>query len=150
MDSSSEIPDSQLSPKPSYASRADSQSSDAGSASDYATTKIYMNPLLEVIGQELDRRDGSAAPRLKKRHVTNLPPEEKRQRRLQRNRVAAKECRKKKKEYVESMEVKLKALELQNSKLDLQVKELEVQLILAISKFNKERGRSIPLDALFP
>ncbi|KAJ9059000.1 X-box-binding protein 1 [Entomophthora muscae] len=153
MSSSSEVPKSlPLSPECSapYLSRAGSFSSEASTTS-HAATSLYMEPLLEVIGHELDRRDSSgksSTPSPKKRHVTNLPPEEKRQRRLQRNRVAAKECRKKKKEYVETMETRLKMLQARNLELNMKLKELQAQLTLGLMLFNKDQEKKIPLQKL--
>ncbi|KAG1152511.1 hypothetical protein G6F37_000359 [Rhizopus arrhizus] len=57
-----------------------------------------------------------------------LTMEEKRQRRLWRNRLAAKECRKKKKIYVEELKVKIKELEDQNELLRKEVVELKGKL----------------------
>lgn len=127
--------------KPHPLSRGNSMSSEP--SSDYATAALYLHPLLEVISQELDRREQSSTP--KKRHITNLPPEEKRQRRLQRNRVAAKECRKKKKEYVEKMEKKLAMLELQNTTLRSQLQELEAKLTLGLMRVKITQGRHFSL-----
>lgn len=58
----------------------------------------------------------------------NLSPEEKRQRRLWRNRLAAKECRKKKKLYIHDMEGTIKRLTNENLNLRNQVNELKAQV----------------------
>ncbi|CAG8452936.1 3727_t:CDS:1 [Acaulospora colombiana] len=54
----------------------------------------------------------------------NLSNDERRQRRLLRNRVAAKECRRKKKAYVADLEEKVTRLEEENIRLQKEVEEL--------------------------
>ncbi|KAI9292730.1 hypothetical protein K502DRAFT_283874, partial [Neoconidiobolus thromboides FSU 785] len=60
---------------------------------------------------------------------------EKRQRRLMRNRVAAKECRRKKKLYVEELERKAEMLEIQNQRLNFELKELNAKLTLGLMRY---------------
>ncbi|KJE94269.1 hypothetical protein CAOG_04938 [Capsaspora owczarzaki ATCC 30864] len=55
-------------------------------------------------------------------------PADKKQRRLQKNREAAKECRRKKKEYISTLEDRVKVLEQQNSALTEEVKRLQAAL----------------------
>ncbi|KAI8981780.1 hypothetical protein BDF20DRAFT_834461 [Mycotypha africana] len=61
-------------------------------------------------------------------NTRSLSNDEKRQRRLLRNRVAAKECRKKKKQHIQDMEQKILQLEDENKKLKDQVDELRAKL----------------------
>lgn len=58
----------------------------------------------------------------------NLTADERRQRRLWRNRVAAKECRKKKKLYVHELEETITRLESENSALRKQVDDLKIKM----------------------
>jgi hypothetical protein len=60
----------------------------------------------------------------------NLTNDERRQRRLLRNRVAAKECRRKKKAYVADLEEKVTRLEDENSRLSKEIDELNNKLSL--------------------
>ncbi|KAL0095202.1 hypothetical protein J3Q64DRAFT_1608045, partial [Phycomyces blakesleeanus] len=62
--------------------------------------------------------------------VRNMSNDERRQRRLLRNRVAAKECRKKKKQYIHEMEEKIQRLEDENARLHKEVEELNAKLTL--------------------
>lgn len=55
--------------------------------------------------------------------------EERRQRRLSRNRIAAKECRKKKKKYISEMEEKIKLLEQENERLKKELQGLQNKLM---------------------
>ncbi|KAI8876548.1 hypothetical protein K501DRAFT_288835 [Backusella circina FSU 941] len=57
-----------------------------------------------------------------------MSSDEKRQKRLWRNRLAAKECRKKKKLYVHEIEEKVQMLEDENAKLHNTIKELTAKL----------------------
>ncbi|SAM04429.1 hypothetical protein [Absidia glauca] len=58
----------------------------------------------------------------------NMSNDERRQRRLLRNRVAAKECRKKKKHYIQTMEEKVARLEKENAALRRQVMDRNLAL----------------------
>ncbi|GBB86938.1 hypothetical protein RclHR1_01340005 [Rhizophagus clarus] len=60
----------------------------------------------------------------------NLTNDERRQRRLLRNRVAAKECRRKKKAYVADLEEKVTRLEDENNRLNKEIDELNTKLNL--------------------
>lgn len=57
-----------------------------------------------------------------------LTPDERRQRRLLRNRLAAKDCRKKKKEYIKQMEERIKELESERAELNGKVDELKAKI----------------------
>ncbi|CAO3634538.1 unnamed protein product [Mucor fragilis] len=71
----------------------------------------------------------------------NLTADERRQRRLWRNRVAAKECRKKKKQYVHELEETITRLESENSALRKQVEDIKIK----VAKKDQEQQPS-PLD----
>ncbi|KAL9545120.1 hypothetical protein MBANPS3_007297 [Mucor bainieri] len=71
----------------------------------------------------------------------NLTADERRQRRLWRNRVAAKECRKKKKQYVHELEETIARLESENSALRKQVEDIKIK----VAKKDQEQQPS-PLD----
>ncbi|KAI9470612.1 MAG: hypothetical protein EXX96DRAFT_458646, partial [Benjaminiella poitrasii] len=64
----------------------------------------------------------------KRSNTRTLSNDERRQRRLLRNRVAAKECRKKKKQHIQDMEEKIVRLEEENAKLANEVEELKEKL----------------------
>ncbi|KAI7872989.1 hypothetical protein BDF14DRAFT_1877444 [Spinellus fusiger] len=72
-----------------------------------------------------DGQSGKRGP-----NVRNMSNDERRQRRLLRNRVAAKECRKKKKQYIHEMEEKIQRLEDENARLHKEVEELNAKLTL--------------------
>ncbi|KAG2197662.1 hypothetical protein INT47_002369 [Mucor saturninus] len=57
-----------------------------------------------------------------------LTPDERRQRRLLRNRLAAKDCRKKKKEYIKQMEERISQLESERIELKEKVDELKAKI----------------------
>jgi len=67
----------------------------------------------------------------------NLTNDERRQRRLLRNRVAAKECRRKKKAYVADLEEKVTRLEEENSRLNKEIDELNTKLGLNALKLEE-------------
>ncbi|RIA98626.1 hypothetical protein C1645_749399 [Glomus cerebriforme] len=67
----------------------------------------------------------------------NLTNDERRQRRLLRNRVAAKECRRKKKAYVADLEEKVTRLEEENNRLNKEIDELNTKLSLNILKLEE-------------
>ncbi|KAI8880396.1 hypothetical protein K501DRAFT_224940 [Backusella circina FSU 941] len=71
--------------------------------------------------------DAQVAKRPNSRTMSN---DERRQRRLLRNRVAAKECRKKKKQHIHDMEQKIVSLEEENARLHKEVEELNAKLAL--------------------
>ncbi|GAN02549.1 hypothetical protein MAM1_0024c01993 [Mucor ambiguus] len=71
----------------------------------------------------------------------NLTADERRQRRLWRNRVAAKECRKKKKQYVHELEETIMRLESENSALRKQVEDIKIK----VAKKDQEQQPS-PMD----
>lgn len=83
----------------------------------------------------LHPHNGNASP-LSEEGVTkraggrNMSNDERRQRRLLRNRVAAKECRKKKKQHIHEMEEKIVKLEEENAALIKEVEELKTKLSL--------------------
>ncbi|KAJ2843979.1 hypothetical protein IWW36_005358 [Coemansia brasiliensis] len=62
--------------------------------------------------------------------LRNLTAEERRARRLQRNRLAAKECRQKKKAYIQNLEDQVSALQDENAQLRKEVEELNAKLTL--------------------
>ncbi|KAF7722274.1 hypothetical protein EC973_003494 [Apophysomyces ossiformis] len=66
----------------------------------------------------------------KRTNVRNMTNDERRQRRLLRNRVAAKECRKKKKQYIQEMEEKISRLEEENARLHKQIEDLNTKLAM--------------------
>lgn len=57
-----------------------------------------------------------------------LTPDERRQRRLLRNRLAAKDCRKKKKEYIRQMEERIQQLESEQLDLYANINELKAKI----------------------
>ena len=63
--------------------------------------------------------------------------EERRQRRLLRNRVAAKECRKKKKAYVTELQDTCARLQEENSRLYKEVEELNAKLTLGAMRIDE-------------
>lgn len=67
----------------------------------------------------------------KRQNTRNMSNDERRQRRLLRNRQAAKECRKKKKQHIHEMEEKIVQLEQQNALLLKEVEELKNKLNIA-------------------
>ncbi|KAI8144950.1 hypothetical protein BJV82DRAFT_577778 [Fennellomyces sp. T-0311] len=71
----------------------------------------------------------------------NMSNDERRQRRLLRNRMAAKECRKKKKQYIQDMEDKIKHLEEENARLHKQVDELNAKMALGVMQNSSESYR---------
>ncbi|KAI8384776.1 uncharacterized protein BYT42DRAFT_563629 [Radiomyces spectabilis] len=71
--------------------------------------------------------DGQGKRGPNSRQLTN---DERRQRRLLRNRVAAKECRKKKKQYIQDMEDKIARLEEDNNRLRKEVDDLNAKLAI--------------------
>ncbi|ORY00348.1 hypothetical protein K493DRAFT_312874 [Basidiobolus meristosporus CBS 931.73] len=70
--------------------------------------------------------------------LKSLTIEERRQRRLIRNREAAKECRKKKKLYVSELEEKVQRLDEENCQLRQEIQELQAKITLSI--LHKEKG----------
>ncbi|KAJ1943863.1 hypothetical protein FBU59_002774 [Linderina macrospora] len=62
--------------------------------------------------------------------LRHLTPDERRARRLQRNRLAAKECRQKKKVYITNLEQQVEDLEHENSRLRKEIEELNAKLTL--------------------
>ncbi|KNC96275.1 uncharacterized protein SPPG_08427 [Spizellomyces punctatus DAOM BR117] len=70
----------------------------------------------------------------------SLSQEERRQRRLMRNRIAAKECRQKKKTYVMELEQRIKELEDENDDLRHENEELKSQLLLRDADTGKPNG----------
>lgn len=80
----------------------------------------------------------------KRANSRSLTNDEKRQRRLLRNRVAAKECRKKKKKHIQDMEEKIVQLEEENAKLAKEVEELKKQLSLGVKTENDNHTPPVP------
>ncbi|ORY92304.1 hypothetical protein BCR43DRAFT_498143 [Syncephalastrum racemosum] len=76
-----------------------------------------------------------------KNSYRSLSNDERRQRRLLRNRMAAKECRKKKKQYIQEMEDKILHLEEENTRLKNQVEELNAKLALGAIQGTSESYR---------
>ncbi|KAK9766883.1 hypothetical protein K7432_003706 [Basidiobolus ranarum] len=74
---------------------------------------------------------GNRGPYSTQGSMKGLTDEERRQRRLIRNREAAKECRKKKKLYVSELEEKVQKLEDDNDRLHREVQELQAKLTLS-------------------
>ncbi|CAG8630618.1 3476_t:CDS:1 [Paraglomus occultum] len=68
--------------------------------------------------------------------LRNLTNDERRQRRLLRNRVAAKECRRKKKAYVAELEEKVARLETENNRLQKLVEELNAKITLSAMRID--------------
>ncbi|KAJ1951924.1 hypothetical protein GGI12_006373 [Dipsacomyces acuminosporus] len=62
--------------------------------------------------------------------LRHLTPDERRARRLQRNRLAAKECRQKKKAYIQNLEAQVDDLKEENAQLRKEIEELNVKLTL--------------------
>ncbi|KXN71042.1 hypothetical protein CONCODRAFT_78563 [Conidiobolus coronatus NRRL 28638] len=73
--------------------------------------------------------------RKKKGSSGSVPASEKRQRRLLRNRIAAKECRRKKKQYVEELEERARILTQLNEELSHTVKELNAKITLGYLRY---------------
>ncbi|KAJ2877767.1 hypothetical protein IWW38_006494, partial [Coemansia aciculifera] len=63
--------------------------------------------------------------------LRHLTPDERRARRLQRNRLAAKECRQKKKAYITNLESQVCDLQEENFQLRKEIKELNAKLTLS-------------------
>ncbi|KAJ2490746.1 hypothetical protein IWW37_002849 [Coemansia sp. RSA 2050] len=63
--------------------------------------------------------------------LRHLTPDERRARRLQRNRLAAKECRQKKKAYINNLESQVCDLQEENSQLRKEIEELNARLTLS-------------------
>jgi hypothetical protein len=59
-----------------------------------------------------------------------MTPEERRRRRLERNRLAARECRQKKKVYVQELEERMERMESENRRLHKEIEELNAKLTL--------------------
>jgi hypothetical protein len=78
------------------------------------------------------RQDGTGDDEADKRASTtrNLTNDERRQRRLFRNRVAAKECRKKKKASIQNMEERIQQLEDENERLQKELEECNAKIAL--------------------
>ena len=74
-----------------------------------------------------DLTDGGMVAGSKRVNSRSLSNDERRQRRLLRNRVAAKECRKKKKQHIHEMEEKIEKLEKENANLTKEVEELNAK-----------------------
>ncbi|KAF9966596.1 hypothetical protein BGZ70_001854 [Mortierella alpina] len=72
-----------------------------------------------------------------KRTSRNMTNDERRQRRLQRNRVAAKECRKKKKAYVSELQDTCTRLQEENARLYKEVEELNAKLTLGAMRIDE-------------
>ncbi|KAJ2818006.1 hypothetical protein GGI24_005229 [Coemansia furcata] len=68
--------------------------------------------------------------------LRHLTPDERRARRLQRNRLAAKECRQKKKAYINNLEAQVCDLQDENSQLRKEIEELNVKLTLSAMRAN--------------
>ncbi|KAJ2805367.1 hypothetical protein H4S07_004036 [Coemansia furcata] len=68
--------------------------------------------------------------------LRHLTPDERRARRLQRNRLAAKECRQKKKAYINNLEAQVCDLQEENSQLRKEIEELNVKLTLSAMRAN--------------
>ncbi|KAJ1731133.1 hypothetical protein LPJ72_004102 [Coemansia sp. Benny D160-2] len=62
--------------------------------------------------------------------LRHLTPDERRARRLQRNRMAAKECRQKKKAYIQNLEDQMLDLRDENARLRKEIEELNAKLTL--------------------
>ncbi|RKP09993.1 hypothetical protein THASP1DRAFT_22231 [Thamnocephalis sphaerospora] len=62
--------------------------------------------------------------------TAHLTPDERRRRRLERNRLAARECRQKKKVYVQELEDRVERAESENRRLRKEVEELNAKLTL--------------------
>ncbi|RKP25916.1 hypothetical protein SYNPS1DRAFT_27560 [Syncephalis pseudoplumigaleata] len=60
----------------------------------------------------------------------HMTPEERRRRRLERNRLAARECRQKKKVYVQELEDRMERMESENRRLRKEIEELNAKLTL--------------------
>ncbi|KAJ1823422.1 hypothetical protein LPJ56_002987, partial [Coemansia sp. RSA 2599] len=63
--------------------------------------------------------------------LRHLTPDERRARRLQRNRLAAKECRQKKKAYIGNLETQVAELQTENARLRKEIEELHAKLTLS-------------------
>ncbi|KAF9438172.1 hypothetical protein BGZ76_009379 [Entomortierella beljakovae] len=72
-----------------------------------------------------------------KRSSRNMTNDERRQRRLLRNRVAAKECRKKKKAYVNELQDTCARLQEENARLYKEIEELNAKLTLGAMRIDE-------------
>ncbi|KAJ2705499.1 hypothetical protein FB645_002385 [Coemansia sp. IMI 203386] len=68
--------------------------------------------------------------------LRHLTPDERRARRLQRNRLAAKECRQKKKAYITNLEAQVGELQSENALLRKEIEELHAKLTLSGMRLN--------------
>ncbi|KAJ1898657.1 hypothetical protein LPJ66_002614 [Kickxella alabastrina] len=64
--------------------------------------------------------------------LRHLTPDERRARRLQRNRLAAKECRQKKKAYINNLEAQVSDLQAENTQLRKELEEANAKLTLSV------------------
>ncbi|KAJ1645233.1 hypothetical protein LPJ64_003166 [Coemansia asiatica] len=82
--------------------------------------------------------------------LRHLTPDERRARRLQRNRLAAKECRQKKKAYISNLESQVADLQTENTQLRKEIEELNAKLTLSAMRSNNSTAASPTLDSSRP
>eukprot|EP01135_Chromosphaera_perkinsii_P007369 Nk52_evm17s805 gene=Nk52_evmTU17s805 len=76
------------------------------------------------------------------RNGNDSPMSEKKERRLEKNREAAKECRRKKKEYVKCLEERVRTLEMRNLSLIAELKKLKSSIGIEYDNEEKEDEES--------
>ncbi|KAI7888222.1 uncharacterized protein EV154DRAFT_426094 [Mucor mucedo] len=97
---------------------------------------IHMSNLPLNILEHIQQHNGNVITSLPNNTISpesdekskGLTPDERRQRRLLRNRLAAKDCRKKKKEYIKQMEERISQLESERIELKEKVDELKAKI----------------------
>ncbi|ORX67736.1 hypothetical protein DL89DRAFT_268949 [Linderina pennispora] len=82
--------------------------------------------------------------------LRHLTPDERRARRLQRNRLAAKECRQKKKVYITNLEQQVEDLENENSRLRKEIEELNAKLTLGGMRTSSTADPALVLNGESP
>ncbi|KAI8056928.1 hypothetical protein BDF22DRAFT_740436 [Syncephalis plumigaleata] len=108
---------------------------------DFAPTRSSTSPVPSspgrdsLYGNESPSRagsvDGGSRPATPTSSGTlHMTPEERRRRRLERNRLAARECRQKKKVYVQELEDRMERMEVENRRLRKEIEELNAKLTL--------------------
>ncbi|KAJ2356026.1 hypothetical protein IWW50_002966 [Coemansia erecta] len=79
--------------------------------------------------------------------LRNLTADQRRARRLQRNRLAAKECRQKKKAYIQNLEDQVSSLQDENSLLRKEIEELNAKLTLSGMRATSSAASTPVLDS---
>ncbi|CAG8445544.1 7840_t:CDS:10 [Ambispora leptoticha] len=108
----------------------------ATSLANQITSPIAVAPLLNGQAAAIVTNDSGTTKR--NTQLRNMSNDERRQRRLLRNRVAAKECRRKKKAYVADLEEKVNRLEEENIVLRKELEELKTKMTLGAMRIEEK------------